>query len=587
MFDLIFENATVIDGSGEKPYKADVGIAGPVIKAIGDFKKDEAARKVDATGLTLCPGFIDVHSHADLAFFREDHEKVLSPLLKQGITTFVGGNCGMALAPITKENRDGLKLYLEVFTQMDFESAIKWDTMGSFMDHMDKKGLPLNTAMLVPHGLLRISAAGTQTRLVTDSEVGYMKKRLEESLEAGAFGLSTGLQYFPGNQSDTKELTELAQPLTKVNGLFTSHIRSYTNTTLGQAINEVAEVAKANQIHGHVSHIFSIPWLGPFQKPALKVLKWLARNADITEKVIPGFVIEAEMKKILKMLDKERVNGANITMDVMPTTAGFTHLMAFFPPWALTGGKEQILSRVKDPKTRAEIRKDIETGKPTWPHRGRNDWSLNIMKQMGWDAVTVMAVHSQKNKHLEGKLFTEIAEEGGKHPFDVMCDLLLEEDGRVLVFESMSEPDDAFTERYTFPALKDNQTMITTDTILLGMGKPSYLFHGCYPKFIHRYVFEKNLMDLPTAISRCTAMPAREFNIKNRGLIKEGYFADILVMDAQNFKTKAVFRNPVQDPEGMKMVIINGKVVVEDGNIKTGVLSGKMLRRDQQETPSV
>ena len=137
---------------------------------------------------------------------------------------------------------------------------------------------------------------------------------------------------------------ELAKPLTKVNGLFTSHLRSYTNTTLGKAINEVAEVAKANQIQGHVSHIFSIPWLGPFQKPALQVLKWLARNADITEKVIPGFVIEAEMKKILKMLDKERANGANITMDVMPTTAGFTHLMAFFPPWALTGGKEQILA---------------------------------------------------------------------------------------------------------------------------------------------------------------------------------------------------------------------------------------------------
>lgn len=587
MFDLIFENATVIDGSGEKPYQADVGIAGPVIKAIGDLKKAEAARKVDVKGLTLCPGFIDVHSHADLSFFREDHEQTLSPLLKQGITTFVGGNCGMALAPITKENRDGLKMYLEVFTQMDFESAIKWDTMGNFMEHMDKKGLPLNTAMLVPHGLLRISAAGMETRLTTAGEVDYMKKRLEESLEAGAFGLSTGLQYFPGNQSDTNELTELAKPLTKVDGLFTSHLRSYTNTTLGKAINEVAQVAKANRIHGHVSHIFSVPWLGPLQTPALKVLKWLARNADIAEKVIPGFVIEAEMKKILTMLDKERADGATITMDVMPTTAGFTHLMAFFPPWSLTGGKEQILARVKDPKTRAEIRKDIETGKPTWPHRGRNDWSLNIMKQMGWDAVTVMAVHSQKNKHLEGKLFTEIAEEVGKHPFDVMCDLLLEEDGQVLVFESMSEPDDAFTEHYTFPALQDKQTMVTTDTILLGMGKPSYLFYGCYPKFIHRYVFEKNLLDLPTAISRCTALPAKEFNIKNRGLIKEGYFADILVMDAPNFKTKAVFRNPVQDPEGMKMVMINGKVVVEDGNIKTGALAGKMLRRDKQQAPSV
>jgi N-acyl-D-aspartate/D-glutamate deacylase len=201
------------------------------------------------------------------------------------------------------------------------------------------------------------------------------------------------------------------------------------------------------------------------------------------------------------------------------------------------------------------------------------------MKQMGWDAVTIMAVHSEKNKPLEGRRFTEIADEQGKHPFDVMCDLLIEEDGRVLVFESMSEPDDAFTEKYTFPALQDPSTMVVTDTILLGMGKPSYLFYGCYPKFIGRYVYEKELVDLPSAVAKCTSIPADWFGIKDRGQVREGYFADLLVMRPEEFKTRAVFRDPERHPEGLDMVVINGKVVVEDGDFKPEPLPGKMLRK--------
>ncbi len=231
---------------------------------------------------------------------------------------------------------------------------------------------------------------------------------------------------------------------------------------------------------------------------------------------------------------------------------------------------------------RKEMLQDIEKGKPTWPHSGRNNWSLNIMRQMGWDAVTVMAVHSEKNKHLEGRLFTDIAEEQGKHPFDVMCDLLIEEDGQVLVFESMSEPDDAFTERYTFPALQDDRTMITTDTILMGVGRPSYLFYGCYPKFFGRYVNDKKLLGLPEAVRRCTSLPAEFFGIEKRGLVKEGYHADLLVMDPGGFRTEAVFRDPERFPTGLDTVIINGTPVVEGGEVVAGALAGSMLRKNAQ-----
>jgi N-acyl-D-amino-acid deacylase len=584
--DYILEDALVVDGSGGLPYQADVGIKGETIQALGDLRQVEAARRVDASGKVVCPGFIDVHSHADLTLFREDQADLLAPLVRQGITTFVGGNCGMALSPITRENIEGIRTYLEIFTQMDFDHDIHWDSTAGFMEYVEAKGLLLNAALLAPHGVMRISAAGLSDRLCRPEEIALMQRLLKECMEAGAFGLSTGLQYFPGNQSDTAELVELASVLKPYEGIFTSHLRSYTSTTLGRAIEEVAEVARANDIRGQVSHIFSVPWFGPAHRPALAGLKWLANHADLALRLVPRPLLDMEMNRILADLEKARTRGARMGMDVMPTTAGFTHLLAFFPPWALAGDREAVTKRIMDPAVRREMLADIEQGKPTWPHRGKNDWSLNIIRQLGWDAVTVMAVHSEKNKHMEGRTFVEIGADQGKHPFDAMCDLLLEEDARVLVFESLTEPDDAFTEHYTFPALRDPQTMVSTDTILLGMGKPSYLFYGCYPKFIHRYVYEKGLLDLPGAVARCTSLPAAYFDIAWRGQVKEGYFADLLLLDVEDFRTEAVFRRPDVYPQGLEMVFINGRMAVENGEVVPGALAGRMLRHNDLKRPA-
>lgn len=585
--DIILENATIVDGSGGKPYQADVGLQDDFIAAVGDLRESDTPQRRDVTGRVVCPGFIDAHSHADLAFFRPDHDEVLTPLVEQGITTFVGGNCGMALAPITRDNRDGIKTYLEVFTQMDFERDIQWSSMGSYLDHMDQKGLLLNSAQLAPHGVMRISALGLSDKPADDTAIAMMQKLLEESLEAGAFGLSTGLQYAPGLHSDTTELSRVAAPLAAYDAVFASHLRSYTSTCMDNAIDEVARVADDNQIRGQISHIFSVPWTGPLLHPlVLKVIKWLARHGETAVKLLPAAVLDAEMNRILKKVARVRQSGIGMGMDIMPTTTGFTHLLAFFPPWALAGDRHAVLQRLQDKETRREIQKDIEQGQPIWPHRDRNTWSLNLIRQMGWDALIVMAVNSEKNKPLEGRRFTEIAEEQNRHPFDVMCDLLLEEDGQVLAFETMSDPDDAFTERYTFPGIKDPDTMISTDTILLGMGRPSYLFYGCYPKFINRYVYQKNLLELPAAIAKCTSIPADQFGIKYRGRIKEGYYADLLVMDAENFRTRASFADPCHGARGLDMVFINGRRVVEDGKRIRTDPSGTMLRKNNQPAPA-
>jgi N-acyl-D-aspartate/D-glutamate deacylase len=586
--DFVLEKATIVDGSGGKPYQADIGLKGPAIAAVGDLGKSRAGERRDVSGHVVCPGFIDAHSHADLAFFRKNHDNMLTPLVEQGITTFVGGNCGMALAPVTEENRDDIKTYLEVFTQMDFDRDIKWGTMAGYMDYVDRQGLLLNAVQLTPHGVLRISALGMTDKPADEKAVGMMRKLLAESLDAGAFGLSTGLQYAPGLHSDTRELSLVSAPLSDHNAVFASHLRSYTGSCLNNAIDEVARVAGDNNIRGQISHIFSVPWTGSLLHPlTLKIIKWLARHGDAAVKWIPDALLDVEMNRILKKVSDVRQAGIDMGMDIMPTTTGFTHLLAFFPPWSLTGDRQAVLERLRNRETRREIRKDIEQGKPVWPHRGRNTWSLNLIRQMGWDALMVMAVNSEKNKSLEGRRFTEIAEERHKHPFDVMCDLLLEEDGQVLAFETMSDPDDVFTERYTFPGIKDPSTMISTDTILLGMGRPSYLFYGCYPKFINRYVYQLNLLDLPTAVAKCTSVPADHFDIKYRGRIKEGYYADLLVMDAANFRTRANFVDPRHGAEGLDMVFINGCRVVENGRRINKELPGKMLRKNNQPAPAV
>jgi len=575
--DIVLENSLVVDGSGGTPYKGDVGLEGRSIAAIGDLEECQAGQRLDVTGRVVCPGFIDAHSHADLTFFRKNHDDLLAPLVEQGITTFVGGNCGMALAPITEENREGIRTYLEVFTQMDFERDVRWDTMASYMAHVDKQGLLLNAAQLVPHGVLRISALGLADKPAGDSEIGLMRRLLEESMEAGAFGLSTGLQYAPGLYSDTRELSLIAGALSSHDGVFASHLRSYTSNTLNRAIDEIARVADDNNIRGQISHIFSVPWTGPFHPLTLKAIKWLARHGRTAVRLLPDVLLDAEMNRILKKVRTIQQSGIGMGMDIMPTTTGFTHLLAFFPPWSLTGDRQAVLERLKDRKTRREIRKDIEQGKPVWPHRGKNTWSLNLIRQMGWDALIVMAVNSEKNKPLEGRRFTEIAKERNMHPFDVMCDLLLEENGQVLAFETMSDPDDLFTERYTFPAIRDPRTMITTDTILLGMGRPSYLFYGCYPKFINRYVYQLKLLDLPAAVAKCTSIPAEHFGIKYRGVVKKGNYADLLVLDAENFRTRATFVDPRHAAEGLDMVFINGRLVVENGKRVNKDLPGKML----------
>ncbi len=579
MPDLIIRNATVIDGSGEKAFAADIAITGDKIEKIataGELLKTQCPA-IDATGKVLCPGFIDVHSHADFTSFRADHPKVLAPLVRQGITTYVGGNCGMGMAPFGGPNSNAIRDYIEAFSAIDISKSATWDGVDGFMDHLDKNGILLNTAMLAPHGMIRIYQMGLANRYATVDEISAMSRQLETYIAAGAIGMSTGLQYFPGSQSDTRELVALGKVLKKYNAIFTSHLRSYSNT-LPLAVDEVVEVCRENAIPGQISHIFWVPDFGRFGRPIRAVVRGIANMSKYWTPPIP---LDGEEGKQIDKLDKLRENGSvDVKVDVMPTTTGFTHMFAFFPPWVLTGTMPDILARLRDPETRKKIYRDIVTAKTTWPHVEDNTWSMNFFKIMGWGSVTIMSVQSEKNKHFEGMNLVDVAKERKQHPFDAACDLLLEEDARVMIFESMAVPDDNFTERSAFHALRHPQVMITSDTILMGFGKPSYLFSGCFPKFLARYVREKKMLALETAIWKTTGLPATHFRLKKRGFIKEGYFADLLLIDPATIAPNVNFETPTGIPSGIHHVFINGRHVLDEGNLDTSTLAGRLLRRD-------
>jgi len=576
MADVIIKNGTVITGSGKSAFKADVVISGEWIEAIEKAPVTAAngARVIDAQGKVVCPGIIDSHSHADLSVHLPNQAELLAPLVMQGITTFIGGNCGMSLAPITDRFYPELQMYLEGFTARPLDGNVSWRGMNGFMEHIETNGTLLNTALLAPHGLIRIDAMGMASRAATLDEKRRMERTLEECLDAGCIGMSTGLQYMPGLQCDTRELIHLGKTLKKYDGIYASHLRTYMNA-LDKAVNELVAVSRRNDIRGQISHIFWVPDMGLLGP----VVRYFARRMiDLSKQFVLPIKMDAEIEKIATRIAKLRRRGIRIGMDVMPTTTTFTHLLAYFPPWVLEGNRDDVAARLLSKRMRRQMRRDIEFGQMVWPHTGRNSWSLNLFKLLGWESTRIMSVVTEKNRKYEGMRIADIAAEQGKHPFDAICDLLVDEEGRILVFSSLGEPEDRFTEQSIFAALSSPDVSISTDTILMGFGKPSHLFYGAYPKFFSRYVREMRMLNLETAVHKVTGLPARHFNLRKRGFIRQGYFADVLVFDPDAISPNVDFNNPVGRPSGVEHVFINGRHVVDGGEFRKGVVAGQLIR---------
>src|SRR5919106_1544774 len=509
MFDRVISGGTVIDGTGSPAIRADVGIADGRIAAVGDLASAEAGERIDASGRAVAPGFIDIHSHSDFLVPAEQHGEILAPFLGQGITTIVTGNCGYSPAPVNPDTADELDSYTAFLRGPDLPRA--WDSFGSYLSYLDERGVAMNVVPLVAHGALRIHEVGFQGRTLEPEERASMRRNLERSLEEGAFGLSSGLLYAPGIFAPPDEIEELAAGLKAYDGIYTSHIRGSSETLLS-ATKEVIRVGELNEVTCQHSHI-----------EAFGKAHWPKIDA------------------IIELHEQARERGVDTGFDVIPYVAANTTILAIFPPWALSGGVESLLERLRDPQQRQRIKRSIDEDIPGWPCWIPGAWPHNLAEATGWDNISLLWVESERNKDLEGKSIAQIAAERGTDPFEAAADIVLEENGHAMalyVGVSGDREDDSGLRKL----LKHPWASVETDAILTGRGVPHPAAYGAFPRVLGHFARDLELFTLEEAVRKMTSLPAERLGLGSRGRVAQGYAADLVVFDPQAVADNTTFR---------------------------------------------
>jgi N-acyl-D-amino-acid deacylase len=553
-FDLLIRNAQTIDGTGQSAYLADVGIRGDRIAAL--FLKGvpqfTAKRTLDAQGLTLIPGLIDPHSHADLLLPLPPAKQaeLLRGKLAQGITTTIIGNCGLGCAPLA--NAEAVQILRAVNAWMTPQPMEwKWRTVGEYLNQIASNGLALNIATLVPHGPVRISAMGLAQGRPSPRQLKQMRKLVEQALRDGALGLSTGLIYPPGMYSAPEELQALAEVVAAHGGIYTSHIRG-SSELLIPAVQELLELGRATGVRVHHSH-----------NEAVGRAHW------------------AKIDRVLALEEQAEREGVRVSFDMFPYTAAATMMIALYPPWALAGGVDCLLARLADQKTRRRIERDIERLTPRWPAwptaARPHAWPHNLVKATGWEAIYIGYVESRRNKRFENKNLTELAKLTGKTPFDAIADLLIEERGQVsmLIFEVTGERESSdLLAKYA----RHRLCAFCTDAEDYGRGLPHPAAYGAFPRIFSQFVRQEKVLSLPEAVRKMTSYPAQLFGLSDRGVIRPGAFADLVLLDPNRVRDRASFARPRQLAAGIETVLVNGQLVLARG-AEIQKLAGAVLRR--------
>lgn len=526
MYDVIIENGEIVDGSGGEPYIADVGVKDGLIVAISRLEGHEARERFDASGLTVTPGFVDIHCHSDALLFKTPREigKIL-----QGVTTETIGNCGLSAAPVNPATLDLLQKY----TAAIFAGGVlpwEWHTTGEFLDSIEKTRPIGNVAALVGHGTVRIAAMGFDNREPSETELSLMKALVKNSLQEGAFGLSSGLIYPPGVFSAKPEMIELCREVAAVGGLYATHMRN-EGTRLIESVEETIDVGRQTGVSLEISH-----------HKAAGEANW------------------GKVRLSLELMAAAAAQGLDIHCDVYPYVASSTVLAAVLPPWAQAGGVEKMLQRLREPACRSRIRQEFSAGIGGWDRfaDGKN-----------WDKIIVASCRNDHSR--EGASIAELAEKSGQDPAETLFDILLAESGDVLMLAFMMCEEDVAA------VLAHPLSMVGSDAIP-SAGKPHPRFFGTFPRVLRKYVREDKLLTLPAAVRKMSALPAEKLGLKDRGLLRTGLAADIAVFDKQAVSDRADYRNPCQYAEGMDLVLVNGRVAVRKGAF-TGETAGKVLRR--------
>lgn len=541
-FELAIRNGFVIDGAGNPWFRADVGISGGKIAKVGRLNHAKAEKTIDASGLVVSPGFIDVHTHSDLALLINPRAE---SKIRQGVTTEVIGNCGSSAAPTKKAT---LNLLKEEWEPEAKEVKWNWSTFGEYLGQFERQGVAMNVVALVGHGTIRMAVMGVDNRPPTKEEMEEMKALVAQAMEDGAFGLSTGLVYLPGCYADTSELIELCKVVAEHGGFYASHIRGERETIV-EALKEAIEIGERAGVPVQVSH-----------------------NC-------PKYGGHGKFEEMSKIYEEARARGVEATLDNDAHTDLSPGLMSVLPQWAQVGGAKEVIERLKDSETRERIKREIVEDK--FPGPGY----CGLVKHGRWDRIFFF--QGKKNKDLIGKNFEEIAELRGVDPFDAYFDVLIEEEGEANALFDYINQDDIRT------LLKHPLMMVCSDGEALApygaLGKKhgySPCSYGEYPYILERYVREEKVLPLQEAIRKMTSFPAQKLGLRYRGLIRVGMWADIVVFDFNAVKDRATERYPYhfplsnyphKYPEGIEYVLVNGQVVIEKGEHR-GVLPGKVLR---------
>jgi N-acyl-D-amino-acid deacylase len=521
-FDLIIKNGTIVDGIADKEFESDIGIVGEFIVQIGDLRKAKAKSVIDASGRIVSPGFIDIHTHTDT-------EILINPKaeskIRQGVTTELGGNCGSSPFP--------LKQPLSARAKERAKKAgitIDWTDLEGFHRSVAERGTAINHATLLGQGTLRSYVIGDIQKDPTEAEMAGMKEITAAAMEQGAFGLSSGLEYTPSGFAGTDELIELCEVAADYGGFYASHIRSEDNTVI-EAVAEAIHIAEKAGLPLEIAHFKAVGQNNWWKLP-----------------------------KMIDLVERAAERGLDVTVDRYPYIAFSTGLSIIFPQWALDGGMDKLIAGLKDKESRSAMKEE----------------TLKKVAGYGWDKIVVSNLQKEHNQYMIGKSIAEAAAKEGVDPYEFACDLIIDE-GR-----DVDHIGFGMNEKTTEMVLKHPLAMLGSDGSSLAPygplseGKPHPRNYGAFPRFLGYYVRERKIMSLPAAVKKISSMPAAKLGLKDRGTIKKGGCADLVVFHPQTIADKATFIQPHQYPVGIDYVLVNGTLVIDHGQ-HTGKLPGKVL----------
>jgi N-acyl-D-amino-acid deacylase len=529
-YDLILRGGDLYDGSGGSPRLADIAIQNDTIVAIGDLSKARGKAEINARGLAVAPGFVNMMSQAGQTLIVDG--KAQSDI-RQGITLEVLGE-GESMGPLSEQMKEGLVKGLG-----EMGKDVAWTTLDEYLRFLENRGVTPNVASFIGAATPRIHVIGYDDRPPTEEELSQMQKLVGQAMEEGALGVASALIYPPGSFAKTAELVALAKVAAQYGGLYISHIRSEGDDIV-QATDEFLRIVREAGIRGEIFH-----------------LKTGGRDNW------------AKMDQVIAIVEKARAEGLEITADAYPYAAGMAGLLASFPPWIQDGGVEAAIKRMKDPATRQRIIREMRE-----PAKG---WESLYLQCGSPDRIMLIAFNQESLKPLTGKTLAQVAAIRGKSPEETAMDLLIEDNGQVLaIYFSQSEENLKKTLPLPWLSFCTDESAYAAEGIFLSSGAHPRAY-GTYPRILGKYVRDEKLMTLQEAIRKMSALPAEALRIERRGRLQTGYYADIVVFDPDKVRDLATFENPHQYATGIVHVLVNGVPVLRDGE-HTGAKPGRVVR---------